>query len=210
MGGGERDFFHPVYLCKLFLNQSYFCLPSRCVRVCVCVCVCAFTHLCVHVLCYYTSMCMCVCLCLVDWTDGVNPILPCAWVITSLTVHQIVCVFQGPTMSADLFTRERLNRPLVRVFQRHPGTQVPETQDIIKVCLWFFCCCCCVCVCVCVLRGGVCVCVYVCQRERESLSTLKYSHSKKTPSFKFLENQKRHPSEFQYYKKQKMEYGLSE
>ncbi|KAK7094966.1 tektin-like protein 1 [Littorina saxatilis] len=38
----------------------------------------------------------------------------------------------GPAMSADLFTRERLTRPLLRVFQRHPGNQLPEAQDIIK------------------------------------------------------------------------------
>ncbi|KAK7502565.1 hypothetical protein BaRGS_00006140 [Batillaria attramentaria] len=37
----------------------------------------------------------------------------------------------GPTMSADLMTRERLERPLVRVFQRHTGTQLPEAQEIV-------------------------------------------------------------------------------
>lgn len=42
-------------------------------------------------------------------------------------------LFQGPVMSADLTTRERLDRPMVRVFQRHPGTQLPEAQQIVEV-----------------------------------------------------------------------------
>lgn len=35
--------------------------------------------------------------------------------------------------SSDLMTHERLDRPIMKVFQRHPGTQVPEAQEIIKV-----------------------------------------------------------------------------
>eukprot|EP00745_Piridium_sociabile_P000311 TRINITY_DN102025_c0_g1_i1.p1 TRINITY_DN102025_c0_g1~~TRINITY_DN102025_c0_g1_i1.p1 ORF type:complete len:415 (-),score=104.00 TRINITY_DN102025_c0_g1_i1:137-1381(-) len=38
----------------------------------------------------------------------------------------------GPMMNADLFCRERLERPIITVFQRHPGNQLPEAQDIIK------------------------------------------------------------------------------
>ncbi|XP_076455333.1 tektin-like protein 1 [Babylonia areolata] len=38
----------------------------------------------------------------------------------------------GPMMNADLFTRERLERPIMKVFQRHPGNQMPDAQEIIK------------------------------------------------------------------------------
>lgn len=39
---------------------------------------------------------------------------------------------QGPVSSKDLSTRERLDRPTVATFQRHPGTQLPEAQEIIE------------------------------------------------------------------------------
>lgn len=44
---------------------------------------------------------------------------------------------QGPIMYHDIMTHERLDRPQVRVFQRHPGTQLKEPQEIVRVGLVF-------------------------------------------------------------------------
>lgn len=38
----------------------------------------------------------------------------------------------GPLSAQDLTAKEKLTRPMVQVFQRHPGTQLPEAQAIIK------------------------------------------------------------------------------
>jgi len=38
----------------------------------------------------------------------------------------------GPMSAQDLTAREKLTRPMVQVFQRHTGTQLPEAQAIIK------------------------------------------------------------------------------
>jgi len=35
--------------------------------------------------------------------------------------------------SKDLELRERLNRPVIKVMQRHPGNQMPEAQYIVQV-----------------------------------------------------------------------------
>lgn len=41
-------------------------------------------------------------------------------------------VTQGPESSRNLLTLERLNRPQMTVYQRHPGTNLPETQEVIR------------------------------------------------------------------------------
>lgn len=38
----------------------------------------------------------------------------------------------GPISAQDLTAREKLTRPMVQVFQRHPGTQLPEARAIVK------------------------------------------------------------------------------
>lgn len=39
----------------------------------------------------------------------------------------------GPLSSSFLKISERLDRPIIRTFQRHPGNQVPEAQMVAKV-----------------------------------------------------------------------------
>lgn len=39
----------------------------------------------------------------------------------------------GPISYNDLTSRERLDRPLIRIYQRHPGTQLPEAHNLIEV-----------------------------------------------------------------------------
>ncbi len=44
----------------------------------------------------------------------------------------------GPISSANFKISERLDRPIIRTFQRHPGNQVPDAQITAKVYLFFF------------------------------------------------------------------------
>jgi hypothetical protein len=39
----------------------------------------------------------------------------------------------GPEKSRDLFTYERLDRPIIKAVQKHPGNQFPDAKETAKV-----------------------------------------------------------------------------
>ena len=44
-----------------------------------------------------------------------------------------VSLSQGPVSSSDITTREKLTRPVVRMYHRHPGNELPEASELGKV-----------------------------------------------------------------------------
>lgn len=44
----------------------------------------------------------------------------------------------GPEKSTNLSTCEHLDRPVIKHFQKHPGNQLSEAQEIVKVCAYNF------------------------------------------------------------------------